>query len=229
MLCLTGFLVLTNMGVQLCYCFCGDKMVRLSNVDRARALGMVQGGTSQENFARHFNVHKSTISKLMTRYRDTGDVKDRIRSGRPRITSANTDRRIVGLAARRRFVTANAIQAEVHNPGNQRVSDHTIRNRLRSAGFRSRRAKKVPAMTADHHRRRLRWCQRHSRWNRQDWQRVLFTDESRFCLHKNDGRVQVWRRRGERHAACCVKDSRAFHGGSLNGMGRNQFPWQDAV
>ena len=63
-------------------------MVRLSTVDRARALGMVQGGTSQENVARHFNVHKSTISKLMTRYRDTGDVKDRIRSGRPRITSS---------------------------------------------------------------------------------------------------------------------------------------------
>ena len=77
------------------------------------------------------------------------------------------------------------------------------------------RANKVPTMTPDHHRRRLRWCRGHSRWNRQEWQNVLFSDESRFCLHKNDGRVQVWRRRGERPTAACVKGSKAFNGGSV--------------
>ena len=92
-------------------------MVRLSNLDRARALGMVQGGTSQDNVARHFDVNKSTISRLVFRYRDTGEVKDHARTGRPRVTPANTDRRIVRLTARCRFVTANAIQAEIQNPG----------------------------------------------------------------------------------------------------------------
>ena len=43
----------------------------------------------------------------------------------------------------------------------------------------------------------------------------LFSDESRVCLHKNDGRVQVWRRRGERPTAACVKGRKAFNGGSV--------------
>ena len=104
-------------------------MVRLSRLDRAHALGMVQAGTSQEVVARHFNVNRSTISRLLSRYRDTADVKDRARSGRPRVTAANTDRRILGIAARCRFVTANTIQAEVRQPGWQRISDQTVRNR----------------------------------------------------------------------------------------------------
>ena len=31
-----------------------------------------------------FGVNKSTITSLMTRYRDTGDVKDRAKNGCPR-------------------------------------------------------------------------------------------------------------------------------------------------
>ena len=104
---------MSNISCQMSGCSCGDNMVRISRLDCARALGMVQAGTSQEVVARHFNVNWSTISRLLSRYRDTADVKDRPRSGRPRVTAANTDRRIVGIAARCRFVTANTIQAEV--------------------------------------------------------------------------------------------------------------------
>jgi transposase len=155
---------------------CGSKLVRLSNLDRAPALCMAQGGTSQDNVARHFNVNNNTISRLVLRYRDTSKVKDRARSGRPRVSLANTDRRIVGLTARRRCVTVSAIQAEIQNPGQQIISDQTIRNRLHSGGFRSRRAKIVLAMTPNHQRRRLRWCQQHCRWTMDNWQRVLFSE-----------------------------------------------------
>ena len=59
-------------------------MVRLSNLDRARAIGMVQSGTLCHDVALTFAVNKSTITRLMTRYRHTGDVKDRAKNGCPR-------------------------------------------------------------------------------------------------------------------------------------------------
>ncbi|GFU68205.1 transposable element Tcb1 transposase [Trichonephila clavipes] len=31
-----------------------------------------------------------------------------------------------------------------------------------------------------------------------EWNEVVFTDESRICLQHHDGRIQVWRHRGER-------------------------------
>ncbi|GFV58834.1 transposable element Tcb1 transposase [Trichonephila clavipes] len=35
-----------------------------------------------------------------------------------------------------------------------------------------------------------------------EWNEVVFTDESRICLH--DGRTRVWRHRGERMLNSCV-------------------------
>ncbi|GFW40807.1 transposable element Tcb1 transposase [Trichonephila clavipes] len=31
-----------------------------------------------------------------------------------------------------------------------------------------------------------------------EWNEVVFTDESRICLQRHDGRIRVWRHRGER-------------------------------
>ena len=67
-------------------------MPRLSNLDRARAIGQLEAGVKQSVVAARFGVGQSTISKLKTKFRNTGDVKDRPKSGRPRITTHRVDR-----------------------------------------------------------------------------------------------------------------------------------------
>ncbi|GFX80755.1 transposable element Tcb1 transposase [Trichonephila clavipes] len=37
-----------------------------------------------------------------------------------------------------------------------------------------------------------------------EWNEVVFTDESRICLQHHDGRIRVWRNRGERMLSSCV-------------------------
>ncbi|GFX34799.1 transposable element Tcb1 transposase [Trichonephila clavipes] len=37
-----------------------------------------------------------------------------------------------------------------------------------------------------------------------EWNEVVFTDESRICLQHHDGRIRVWRYRGERMLNSCV-------------------------
>ncbi|CAH1953450.1 unnamed protein product [Acanthoscelides obtectus] len=41
------------------------------------------------------------------------------------------------------------------------------------------------------------WCKQRSLWD-QEWNSIVFSDESRFCLGMHDGRARVRRRRGER-------------------------------
>ncbi|CAH1967308.1 unnamed protein product [Acanthoscelides obtectus] len=41
------------------------------------------------------------------------------------------------------------------------------------------------------------WCRQRSLWD-QEWNSIVFSDESRFCLGVHDGRARVRRRRGER-------------------------------
>ena len=43
----------------------------------------------------------------------------------------------------------------------------------------------------------------------------MFSDESRFCLRHVDGRLRVWRRRGEWHAEATVQPRHAYNGGSV--------------
>ena len=48
---------------------------------RQRAIGMLQGGMTITNVSNGFRVSPSTISRLRTRYRTTGRVQDRPRTG----------------------------------------------------------------------------------------------------------------------------------------------------
>ena len=67
-------------------------MPSLSNLEKARAIGQVEAGVPQNQVAALFGVSPGTISKLKAKFRETGDVKDRPRSGRPKKTTPQEDR-----------------------------------------------------------------------------------------------------------------------------------------
>ena len=62
-------------------------MVRLTDVQRGRAIALLMQGQKQQQVANHFGVNVSTIERLVRRLRETGLLADRPRSGRPRVTS----------------------------------------------------------------------------------------------------------------------------------------------
>ena len=64
------------------------------------------------------------------------------------------------------------------------VSGQTIRNRLRrnAQPIRARRPYTCRIMTQRQRAARLLWARRYLNWRRADWNRVLFTDESRFTV-----------------------------------------------
>lgn len=190
-------------------------MPRLSLMDKARAIGQIQAGVPQKDVALLFGVSPSCISKLKYKYRATGDVKDRPRSGRPKVTTPQQDRYISMSALRNRRLSSRNLQARFAGRYGRRISDQTVRKRLHAANLRARKPAKKPAMTALHRQNRMRWCRQHRPWNLNMWRNVMFSDESRFCLRKLDGRVKVWRRPGERYADCCIDRVTAFGGGSI--------------
>ena len=68
-------------------------MQRLTKEQRHEAIGMLRA-LPVTSVARFFNVHKTTIHRLVQKVRNNGPVSDRQRSGRPRKTSDAEDRHI---------------------------------------------------------------------------------------------------------------------------------------
>lgn len=118
-------------------------------------------------------------------------------------------------ALRERTVTSTTLRGRLIQAANLNVSSRTIRRRLHESGLSSRRpAVRIP-LTRAHRRARVAWCRQHLRWTRREWSDVLFTDESRFTMFINDGRVRVWRRQGERFIADTVREVDHYGGGSV--------------
>ncbi|GFX90095.1 transposable element Tc1 transposase [Trichonephila clavipes] len=75
----------------------------------------------------------------------------------------------------------------------------TISRHLAEANLKSKRPFRALPLTPEHRQLRLQWCPARSMWNVTDWQKVVFSDESRFVLGTDDYRVRVWRRPDERY------------------------------
>ena len=129
-------------------------MPRLTPQQRANAIGRLQVGQTQADVARFFNITQSTISRLWSRFQATNSANDRPRSGRPRVTTRAQDRYIRLRHLRNRFLPVTSAAQAL--PGQRRVSDQTVRNRLREAGLRARRPVQGNVLNQFHRQQRLR-------------------------------------------------------------------------
>lgn len=187
-------------------------MPRLSDNERHRALGLLEGGMSIRQVARRMGCSPPTIMNLRRRYQETQSVNDRQRPGRERVTTPAVDRHIVLQHLRDRCRTATQTAAETPGRRQPRISRSTVQRRLHAANLSARKPKIGVLLNPVRRRNRLQWAQRHLPWTQGQWRSVLFTDESRFCQYQNDGRRLVWRRPGERYAECCVRQSDRWGG-----------------
>ena len=97
-------------------------------------------------------------------------MKDLPRSGRPRVTSNRDDRALQRLVRRMPFATSPVLKQ--HWLPNRRLSTRTVRNRLKSAGLKSRRVIKRPLLVDRHRRTRLAWCLARRGWNLRTWRKI---------------------------------------------------------
>ena len=129
------------------------------------------------------------IVRLMQRFRQTRNVTDRPRVGRPRKTTPRKDRLLSIRARQRPFSTAGALRGNLVLGCH--ISTRTVIRRLHHQGMRARRPIKRPQLTLSHRHARFDWSHDHLGWTIRTWRRVHCSDESRFLLRPTDGRARV--------------------------------------
>ncbi len=58
--------------------------------------------------------------------------------------------------------------------------------------------------------RRLTWAKEKKNWTIAQWSKVLFSDESKFCISFGNQGPRVWRKGGEARSPSCLKSSVKF-------------------
>ncbi|GFT23166.1 nicotinamide N-methyltransferase [Trichonephila clavipes] len=83
------------------------------------------------------------------------------------------------------------------------LSARNIRRRLQQSGLSARRPLLGLPLTQTHRRLHSQWCDERRMWVAER-NEVVFADASHICLQHHDGRIRVWRHRGERMLNSCV-------------------------
>ncbi|GFW53585.1 HTH_Tnp_Tc3_2 domain-containing protein [Trichonephila clavipes] len=156
-------------------------------------------GLSQADAARRLNVSRSVVQRLWDQYQSEDSVSRRPVPGRPRATTPAEDRFLALSARRRRTTTVPQLVADHFQASGRRISATTVRNRLHNAGLYARRPVVCVPLNERQRRNRLCWAREHVSWTQQQWASVLFTDESRFTMESDSGRLLIWREQRTRY------------------------------
>ena len=132
--------------------------------------------------------------------REEGRTQRRASIGPRNVTTARDDRHLVRMAVTDRTASSTVLSQRWGTATGLVLSASTVRHRLLRAGI-------VPLdrlpLSKDHQRLRLQWARQRSHW-RAEWRNGVFSDESRFNISYNDGRMCVRRYAGERKLRACI-------------------------
>ncbi|GBC09049.1 hypothetical protein RclHR1_08580008 [Rhizophagus clarus] len=94
-------------------------------------------------------------------------------------------------------------------------NSNTVRRALKRNGLSARVKRKKPLLSKKHRENRLKFAKRFKDWTVSDWNRVVWSDESKFQIFGSDGREYCWKRQGETLKDAHIKPTVKFGGGSV--------------
>ena len=166
----------------------------LSNEQRRLIVALRQEGVSVAQIADRCGVCRQTVYRVCKRYEDTENSDKRPRPCRSRKTTPREGRYLLRQARMTQFDSAQTLAAHWSDRIGRRISKRTTQRRLYSYNLHTRISRRKILISRVNRLRRIRWATRVRDWTLENnWRHFVFSDESRFCLSSNDGRVRVWR------------------------------------
>ncbi|KAL9706439.1 hypothetical protein quinque_009957 [Culex quinquefasciatus] len=137
---------------------------------------------------------KSSVQYVIHNYKTSGSLE--ITPGRgpkPKLTERHHRLILREIKINPRLSAPKLADSLYQNTG-VRVNPQTIRNVIRSKGYRGCVARKKPFISAINKNKRLLYAKKYVSKPKEFWRDVMFTDESKYNLFGSDGIVRVWRK-----------------------------------
>ena len=145
-------------------------MPKISINGRNRILVLHEEGYSQVNIAKRVNCSRVSVQKVVKKYNKTGDVVDKKKFGRRKKLSLRDEQFFLKKAQDLKRASGNLVHAS------------TVRRSLIKSGLKGCVAIKKPLLRKGNKEKRLKFAREHKEWQKNQWDKVLFTDESKFQI-----------------------------------------------
>ncbi|KAI1694961.1 papain family cysteine protease domain-containing protein [Ditylenchus destructor] len=148
---------------------------------RAAIIELYKQGQGVNNIARLLKMHKQSVIRAVSRFKELGTLEDRPRSGRPPDVRVQKAKKAIKAKLRRnpkRSMRMLAKEGEISNRTVRRLVNDELRKQ-------SLKLQETTALTEEHKEERLKRCKRLLRLFTECRHReILFSDESYFLLQE---------------------------------------------
>lgn len=159
----------------------------------------VSDGKSKMEVALDFQISKQLVGQWVKKKQLVGTTANKPRSGRPKGTTRTQDVMIIRESMKDPKLTAVDILSNLSERVGLKCATSTVQRRLRSAGLHGRRPSKKPLISEKNRKARLKFALEHEKWKPEDWEKVLWSDESKFNFVSSDGIKYVRRPTNKRN------------------------------
>lgn len=170
------------------------KKNELTLVMRDRIVNLRNNGSTYREIANILQLNLSTVYYVIRKYKSTGDIENGKRTGRPKVLTARESRLIEKSVRKNPFISSVELSNDLASCSGICVTPRTIRNYLHKLGYKGRSARKKPYISETNRAKRLQFAYEYINKPLEFWKKVIFTDESKFCLFGSDGNKSVWRK-----------------------------------
>jgi transposase len=187
-------------------------MKQISAAERNSILAHIDNGLSDRKIAAEVKLSRSTVKNMRRLYRpDLPTAKP----GRPAKLSAQNKRFLVRSVTSGELDTAVKANKKLKVDLGVCVSDNTVRRALVEAGLKASAKVEKPLLSKKNVKARLEFAKRYQHWTVADWERVVWSDETKINRFNSDGRSWCWVRDVDSLETRTVKQTVKHGGGSI--------------
>lgn len=187
-------------------------MRKLHNITKNQVISDLQSGLSIRAVADKHDIGKSTVQEIREKYLSA--IPSPKSGPKPKL-SLRDKRCCIRVVTRGTKKSGVEAQKVLEQELGKKVSKHTVYRALKEQGLEAGKKIKKPALSPKNVRERLAFAKSHKDWTVDDWQRVIWSDETKINRFCSDGMSWCWKSGGcnlqDQHVSQTVK----FGGGSI--------------
>ncbi len=170
------------------------KTKELSKDTRNKIVDLHQAGKTESAIGKQLGVKKSTVGAIIKKWKTYKTTDNLPRSGAPRKISPCGVKIITRTVSKNPRTTRGDLVNDLQRAGTK-VTKATISNTLHRHGLKSCSARCVPLLKPVHVQARLKFAREHLDDPEEDWENVIWSDETKIELFGKNSTCRVWRRK----------------------------------